>query len=346
MALFRDVAIYVVESIVRAWSIAKLKALLFWSYLHGYRVEGFQRIRIEVASVCNLRCVYCPTGTSYHYPGVYRGIMDLDMFLKVVEQIREVKTLHTAYLYLGGEPLLNKNLAIMCRALKEATYITDLSFITNAMLITEDFCKSLEGSGVDRITVSIDGRSPEENDRYRVGAKYEKIRDNVLMLKKYADMYGIKIIIGNIIIPNKDELDRKPETPEYLKRDFPGIHVATYYANTWPGLKDEYIEKEGLKVYTPFLHYLCYNPFYEVDVRVNGDVVMCCNDLLSEYVMGNIKDNTLMEIFNNDKYREVRKNMIERDIDNIPEVCKKCPTLMCGYLYREPTSDDLCEPSP
>lgn len=311
----------------------KLKLGYIHCQINGYRVNKIQRIRIELASVCNLRCAYCPTGVNYKSPNVYRGLMSEEIFNRLVEEIKNIESLHTAYLYLGGEPLINKNLTKMSKILKERTHIKDLSFITNGMLITEEFCKSLEGSGIDRITISIDGRTPEENDRYRVGANYEKIRENVRMLKKYADTYGIRLQIGNIIIPTKDELDKAPETPEFLRKDFPDIHIMTYYARLWPGLSQESLDKEKLKLFIPYTHHICHMPFYEVDIRANGDVIMCCNDLLSECVMGNIMTTPLMDIFNGDKYKEVRESMIKGH--NIPEMCKRCEVMVRGLLYHE-----------
>ena len=64
----------------------------------------------------------------------------------------------------------------------------------------------------------------------------------------------------------------------------------------------------------PFTHFEINNP--------DGDVTFCCNHNM---VMGNINDNTIEEIWNSDKYQEVRKKFLD---GKIFDICyKSCPVL-------------------
>ena len=58
----------------------------------------------------------------------------------------------------------------------------------------------------------------------------------------------------------------------------------------------------------------------------NGDVVPCCYDLEGNEIMGNLKDNTMEEIWNGEKYKNFRKRLkksvFKPEIQ--PEFCKGC----------------------
>ncbi|KKL60605.1 hypothetical protein LCGC14_2203620, partial [marine sediment metagenome] len=58
-----------------------------------------------------------------------------------------------------------------------------------------------------------------------------------------------------------------------------------------------------------------------ITIRWNGDVVPCCYDIMSEYVIGNIRENSLEEIWNNERYNNIRKGI---EIGHPVEICGGC----------------------
>lgn len=68
----------------------------------------------------------------------------------------------------------------------------------------------------------------------------------------------------------------------------------------------------------------CNSP-QNLTVTIDGDVLLCCNDYHREYVMGNITQNTLKEIYYNDKYVKIRKEIREGKFNN--KMCKACVEL-------------------
>jgi radical SAM protein with 4Fe4S-binding SPASM domain len=67
--------------------------------------------------------------------------------------------------------------------------------------------------------------------------------------------------------------------------------------------------------------YNCYNPFRTIQIMPNGSVHPCCPTMyLDDFIMGNIKKQSLIEIFNSNKFKEFRKNVKEKKLD----VCKTC----------------------
>ena len=280
---------------------------------------GPLRVRIEPSSACNLRCQHCPTGTNYKKTD--RSIMKMDVFERILAQLKGFKNIFDCFLYLGGEPLLNANLASMCRRVKEETSIVQVSFNTNGMLINEQVCQDLAGSNIDRIGVSIDGRSPEENNAIRRGSNYDTVVANINTMISY--MPSTVIAIDSTVIKRPNDSD-KPEVPHSLNRDFPNICKSVSYAMVWPGFKKDKSMLTNLKTETLKPDMFCIMPFTNMVIRANGDVILCCYDILGEHVIGNIFKKDLMSIWNSGAYQKLRNSVINRNIKQLPKVCRKC----------------------
>jgi sulfatase maturation enzyme AslB (radical SAM superfamily) len=292
-------------------------------------------IRIETASACNLRCQHCTTGVAYK--STDRRVMSMEMFERVLDQVRTLTTIRTAIMYLGGEPLLNKHHATMCQRVKAETQITTVKFVTNAMLLTEKWCDEIAAANVDGIHISIDGRSPEENDRIRVGASYETIRDNVRMLEKRLREAGCqtRIMLANTIFRRPDDLMR-PTVPEFIRRDFPGIKVSSGYAMVWPGMTAQDTTLDDLQVYQEKPRRFCDHPFYDLAVRANGDIILCCYDISGRQVMGNVMKDDLLELYQSERYVQIRRAMLRHDEAGVPEVCQRCVNFTGDRFLQNP----------
>lgn len=58
-------------------------------------------------------------------------------------------------------------------------------------------------------------------------------------------------------------------------------------------------------------------------ITEDGDMVLCCNDYFRTHIMGNVKGSSIIDIWNSDKYKEIRKDLF---ITKQPKlsICKKC----------------------
>lgn len=292
-------------------------------------------VRIETASVCNLRCQHCTTGVAYK--STDRRVMSMDTFARVLEQVRNLPTIRTAIMYLGGEPLLNKHHATMCRRVKTETQVQTVKFVTNAMLLTEKWCEEIAAANVDGIHVSIDGQSPEENDRIRVGASYDRIRDNLRMLDRHLRAAGCRtrLMIGNTVFRRPGDL-LAPVVPDFIRQDFPGFKVQSGYAMVWPGMTAQDTTLDELQVYQEKPKRFCDHPFYDLGIRANGDIVLCCYDISGRHVTGNVMTDDLRELFKSDQYVEIRRAMLHRDGASVPPVCQRCVNFTGDRFIQNP----------
>nr|WP_281069432.1 SPASM domain-containing protein [Methanococcus voltae] len=56
----------------------------------------------------------------------------------------------------------------------------------------------------------------------------------------------------------------------------------------------------------------------------SGLCVPCCYDLNGDFVMGDINNSTLLEVWNSEKYIDFRTKMFTGRRQEI-EICRKCP---------------------
>ena len=281
---------------------------------------GPTRVRIEPSNICNLKCQHCPTGTKYGK--IDREIMSMELFEIILAQLKQLRALRECVLYLGGEPLLNKNLSKMSQMIKKETSVSRVMINSNGMLVTPELAEELAQSGIDEIRISIDGRSPEENDYIRQGSNYNKVKENVHLLKRI--MTNTKISIANTLIKQSDEDDENPITPDFLKQDFPDFNIETLYAMKWPDFEVDKSKINKLSLHKKQPKQFCALPFTEIAIRANGDLVLCCYDLLSSNITGNIKKDSISDIWKNSEYKKIRNSILNQTVDELPAVCKSC----------------------
>lgn len=81
---------------------------------------------VEVAGMCNLRCISCPRGNDDSQPD--KGLMSAATYKKVLDKLLvEIPLLGSIQLYTWGEPLLNPELPEIIRMTREAKVLSAIS---------------------------------------------------------------------------------------------------------------------------------------------------------------------------------------------------------------------------
>ena len=69
----------------------------------------------------------------------------------------------------------------------------------------------------------------------------------------------------------------------------------------------------------------CRKPWWRMSVQWDGTVVPCCLDYNNKLVLGNVKDQTLTEIWNGPRMKELRREFLSGKVTN--PLCKDCDSL-------------------
>jgi heme b synthase len=132
----------------------------------------------ELTRGCNLACVHCRASAER---GPYPGELSAPECFRVMDEIASVSK--PIVILTGGEPLLRPDIFELAR------YGTDKGFrmvmATNGTLMTEETVQKMKDSGIQRISVSLDGPSPETHDAFRkVKGAFERSLKGIELAKK------------------------------------------------------------------------------------------------------------------------------------------------------------------
>jgi len=133
-------------------------------------------LTVDPTNFCQLHCPFCPTGANRGVRG--KSSMSLEHFKKFLNRVGPC-VIHMDMMN-WGESLLNKNLPDMIAHAKR--YGIEVKLDANFNDVSEETVERLVLSGLDVLSVSIDGISQETYGRYRVGGKLDRVLANLEVL--------------------------------------------------------------------------------------------------------------------------------------------------------------------
>ena len=306
-------------------------ARIFWDYQRRKIICPHlpTRLWIESTDMCNLKCIMC---LNKSVPAEKKGFMDLDLYKKIIDEIGVYA--HDICLSHRGEPLMHPDIFEMIEyAKKKGLYIR---LHTNATLLTEEkSCKLLE-SGLDLISFSFDGYNKETYEKIRVNANFDETLDNIAFLlkrkremKKKSPYTILEVIEFPQYAQEMNQTNRKK-----FEMVLDSMHLDEFIIkklHNWGGDYSLETEKKNSGNYLP-----CTFPWYASVILWDGTVVPCPQDFLGSYQVGNVSDNRLSELWNNDKMISLRKKMVNNDIQDL-KACINCDRLYRKTIFGAPT---------
>lgn len=298
------------------------RAKLLWSYLrHGERVPALPvEYIVETTAKCNLYCPMCPRET-HKQPKE-------DMIDEIFERLVH-DAAHTGehMMLIGlGEPFMDRKIFDRIEYCERHRVSTLLS--TNGTFLDEKNAARLLDSRLEHITLSFDGASKETFEHYRKGASFEKVRDNFIKFAamKHARKSKMQIVVQMVRMPgNAHEVD-----------EFRRFWAAVEGVDQVRVKEDEtnLVQPEGHRQSRP-CHYLWRGAMY---VKHDGRVFPCCQSyMLDGAPVGDLRSQSLAEIFNSDEMRQLRRLHAAGRAGEI-DMCARCctvvphPLLVAGSL--------------
>jgi radical SAM protein with 4Fe4S-binding SPASM domain len=268
-------------------------------------------LAIESTAKCNLFCPMCPREYLYFPP----KDMELDVFHKIIDDAKDF--LEFAVPYGTGEPLLNPEIYDMIEYCKKWKVPTGIS--TNATVLSEKASRKLIEAGLDHIIFAFDGATRETFEKYRKGADFEKVRQNILTFLRVKRELRSRIFCIIQVVKLKDNVHEIPDLVRMWR--IPGINEVR--------IKKDEVHNEGSAIpgdsgTRPPLRHPCYllwrGPMY---IHYDGTVFPCCYIYPNEPA-GNVKKSNLKEIWNSETMVQLRKAHISGDLSRF-KACQNCP---------------------
>jgi MoaA/NifB/PqqE/SkfB family radical SAM enzyme len=269
---------------------------------------------IETTNVCNLKCPMCPR-TAQVENGTFAplGMMTREEFASIIDQgvVHNVGSVKLNYL---GEPMGHKDVVWQVRYAKQKG-VLDVMMNSNATLLTVKKGQELLEAGLDNLFVSIDAISPDLFADRRVGTTLGRVIDNLYNFIKLRNAKYPHVQIRVNMVMYDDEVWR---------RQFEGLKIMWghlvdgvsfgNYTERDHDLSGEYPEVPG---------FWCAQPFRRMFLKYCGNVTICCFDDKDETILGDWRKQKLHDIWNGDKYKEIRRLHATGNYYKMA-MCRKC----------------------
>lgn len=262
-------------------------------------------VHLQITRNCNLRCSFCGQwGKSGFFADAKGEEMTLNDWKKVIDELATINPLPRVYVW-GGEALISPIFEDVVKLLKEKGF--RLSLVTNGVFIDKHY--QTLNRDFDKICISIDGER-ELHDSIRGKGVYDKVTKNLPLLDKE------KVIITTVATENLNVESFANTFKDYkiLLQELIPFDGQEIYTVTCPIPKNMTYLQHGDKAKMK----TCLAPHYHMHITWNGEVTYCTD--FYEFSAGNVKKDSLMNIWSNDKSNEFRRKVANGENPN----CKYC----------------------
>jgi radical SAM protein with 4Fe4S-binding SPASM domain len=292
-------------------------------------------LSIEPTNACNLHCPTCPTGSGKMNRA--KRMMRLHEFAAIIDQVRGYVS--SVELWSYGEPFLNRDLLEMIRYAPTAGIHVRTS--TNAEFFeTAEFCRDLVQSGLHHLIVCMDGADQETLSRFRKGSDFHRIFQGLHRLMQARTQLGSslpKVELQFILMRHNQHqralikdiarelgMDVFSEKTVGIPFNDPEFEaMAREFLPDDLSLTRYRLDASGRLMLDGRVPNRCHRLQSHAVINSDGTVVPCCYDLYSEFVMGNVFQESLRTIWKGTSYEALRVQ-IARDRTSIP-MCNACP---------------------
>ena len=250
----------------------------------GWEYPLVSLFEISVTGLCNRKCTFCPRANPEVYPNVDEYISP-QLHTKMMSELGELQY-KGLIVYSGySEPLLHEELDKLVGEARRLCPGSRIEIYTNGDFLDVDLLRRLFEAGVDSILVSLyDG--PHQIKHFSRMRQEGGVTEQQLVLReRYLLDQGAGMHLSN----------------RAGMIDFQQMHIA-------PLAKP--IDRK------------CYLPFYMMMIDHTGLVFMCSHDWVKKFIIGDLNKETVVEVWNGPRFKEVRKNLAVGNRKLGP--CAKC----------------------
>jgi sulfatase maturation enzyme AslB (radical SAM superfamily) len=260
-------------------------------------------VQIESTNLCNAKCVFCPRDEMHRR----QGVMEFDLFRKIVDECAALGVTHVR-VHNYGEPFLDRQLVEKVRYAKSRG-IAEVGMISNGSLITEEIARGLIDAGLDAINISVDAAGKAVFEQTRLNLDYDTVIGNIRTLARLRAESGRKrprLILS--FVRQNNSADEQAFIDEW-RQVADKIHITDLH--NWAGTLNARSD----------VRYPCYRLWLTFTVLWDGRVSLCCADFDGRNVLGDLRTQTIAQVWNSPAYRAVRRQHLE---SGGPEICRSC----------------------
>jgi radical SAM protein with 4Fe4S-binding SPASM domain len=301
-----------------------VKKLLF--NLLKARKERFpELLTIELTNVCNADCIMCPRGT------MDRRIqhMPFEVLEKIIKDCKNKPIKKMNLFWMGDSPCHPKFVDYLRYVRKQLPGVK-LYLSTNAGLLFEEKSRAIiDEQLLDVINFDIDGMTKETYEAVRLDVNFDDVMKHTHFFIQYRNEKNTKKPqIRTTIIKMKPTAAEVDDFVKYWKPRVDRVDVNRY--NTWLGRFDDLNVGDNLKNSREgYFDFACQHPWNELTIGADGRVSLCCLDYELSTQVGDVKTESISDIWKGPALRNYR-NAMQQDRYQDIDICRNCN----AYIYQ------------
>jgi radical SAM protein with 4Fe4S-binding SPASM domain len=309
-------------------TLNKVRPEELWDYRH---IATGGTLVLGVTNICNAKCVFCAYPKALANNNLQTGVMPFDIFKKAVDEWVALGGQNIDLTYMVGDPLVDPGLMDKIAYARNQTGIKRISLTTNGILLNRnETYRQLIDLRVNEIYISTQGTNKKAFEEVYGVNQYDNVISGVRNLLQYNRDKGEPTVIGirfrnaqkpSDIIRARDFVENiKPYLSQKVRHNF------TVAFDNWGGLVKEsdmigamHLRKPLVRTDVPCTGLLSFLVRYDGSVRLCGCRFKRSD--MDEMVVGNIRQQTLMEISSGQKAWNIIKEFYSA---TRPETCIGC----------------------
>jgi radical SAM protein with 4Fe4S-binding SPASM domain len=284
-------------------------------------------VKIELTNVCDLQCKFCANSLKE------RNIshMNFGVFQGIAAQIRSLGIREIGLFYLGESFLYSfkgQGLPEAVKIVKSLLRFPQVFVTTNGVSATKDKVKAVIEAGLDSLKFSYNFANDVQAKEYCGKPVFWTIAKNIQNAKIVRDEIYERTghwcgLYASSMKYNAEQVDLMKDALSEIE-DCIDEHYWIPFCNQG-GIKTDIATKvrgnigrlDGQVSSLP-----CWSLFTSAHITCDGDVTVCCFDHNGKLTIGNIFEDTFMNIWNGKKIQELRQHHLNKDVRGT--VCNDC----------------------
>lgn len=270
-------------------------------------------MRFEVSTHCNYKCIICP----HHKLIRNKEIMSLELFKMLFDKVNAETDQYMTLTFPGmGEPTLDKTLPDKIAYAKSKKPDLEITFITNASLLTPEKWMQYEDLGVTSVRVSFYGNNAESYSKVMgIASKnmFERVCQTLEEIARIKKKTRLLLTMNAV----SKEYDVVPE--EWIRYwEERADLVEVWWPHNW-------VDSVHFRKLQPQKMKSCGRPFDgPLQIQVDGTVNMCCFDYDGHLTLGDLKTQSLKEIFSSPMFKKIVQCHTTGNFEGSGLICENC----------------------
>jgi hypothetical protein len=277
---------------------------------HSVFMDFPKTLTIETFAKCNAACTFCP------YPTLDRQgtLMPDDLFDKILADLAAIpaEIPFSIAPFKVNEPFLDKRMFDLCRRINERLPNASIQIFSNGSTLTTANLKKLaEIQRLEFLWISLNHHDKAAYEAL-MGLRFDQT------LARMQDVWRAK-----------DEGWLKPPVKVSRVADGSADDAAfeAFVTSRFPGFQPMLVGREDWVGQVEVTRHRSPKPqgctrWYELSIMATGEVALCCMDGKGEHVVGDVRTQSVLEIYNSPAYRALRETARTRLA--APDPCRDC----------------------